>query len=223
MFKPSQVGDFPIIKVGANSGWNPTTAQVQGQVEDQIRPVFQRATVRGNYDSVVVDENSDFTLAAASGFTLGLAVDGTHPDALPVHVVYSYAASIHSRVIGANNRAGVNLRAFIGRSSRSTLRTTGASASDASPQHAFLLPNDAIYIASDRHAVSTTDREFSHISGKGQLVLEPTEGAEQDFPLFVCVNVMSPDGESTITITNISMSMALHKYVSPLDVFDPER
>lgn len=218
MFRPSNVGAHPIIKFGA--GWNPTNLQVQGQVEDQIRPVFQRTMVLGDFDNVHIDENSDFALAAASGFTLGLAVDGTHPDDLPVHCVYTVVGSIHSRVSGANNRAGVNLRAFIGRSQTSTLRTSSSLLADHSAQDVFMLPAQSIYIASDRHAVSTTDREFSHISCQGQMLVQQ-DTAYPNNPLFVCLNVQSPDGESPITLTNMSISMALHKYTGPVDAYDP--
>lgn len=222
MFKPNVVGPFPIIKTGSSNSWNPTASQVSGYPEDQIRPVFQRAAVRGNYDSVNIDENSDFTLAQAAGFALGLGVDGRHPDNLPVHVVYSYAASITSRVTGANNRAGVNLRAFIGKSALASLPIMGTN--DHSPSSVHQLPNDAVYIAADRHAVSTTDREFSHISGRGQLVMEPIDLATgKDFPIFLCIHVQSPDGESQITVTNISMSMALHVYKADIDTHDPTR
>lgn len=223
MYKPSQVGAYPIIKIGSSNSWNPLIQQVQGQPEDQIRPVFQRATVRGDYDSVNIDENVNFTIAAASGFTLGLGVDGTHPDGLPVHVVYSFAASIHGQVTGQNNRAGVNLRAFIGKSALSALPTARPT-HDFSPNNVFQLPVDSFFVTGDRHAVSTADREFSHISGRGQLVMEPPDQVvSRDFPLFLCINVMSPEGETNVSVTNISMSMALHKYVAPLDVFDPER
>lgn len=221
MFRPERVGPWPIIDLG--SVWNPVTNQLQGFVEDQVRPVYQRAAVRGDYDNVFIDENSDTALAAASGFTLALAVEGSHPSDLPVHVVYSVVASIHSRVTGANNRAGVNLRAFLGRSSSSALPTLSSTATDHGthanrPLH--LLPAQSIFIASDRHAVSTTDREFSHISCEGQMVVRPGVNAN---PLFVALSVYNPDGESAITVSNMSISMALHKYVGDVDTFDPTR
>lgn len=228
MFRPQSIGPWPVVQLG--NTWNPSTQQVQGFPEDQVRPVFRRRQPAGDYDSVFIDENSDFSVAAQSGFSLGLAIDGDMHGDLPHHIVYSLAVSIHSRVTGANNRAGVNLRGWLGRYNNSSLPTASSETVDQNHETTsgigvILLPNDSVYIASDRHAVSTTDREFSTISCTGQLVLDSPDNvvSGSTYPLWIGFSVHTPDGESSITISNIAASMHLHKYAGDIDTFSPTR
>ena len=220
MYRPVRTGSFPILNLGKS--WNPTTTQLQGFPEDQIRPVFQNASVPGDYNNVTIDENADFTLASASGFTLAVACDGELTNNMPHHVVYSLAVSIISRVEGANNRASVNLRGWLGYAGSSFLPTVSSSAQD-SVNYITLLPAQAISIGADRHAVITADREFSQLSAEGQVIVEQGVGQVAYTPLFVGFSVSNPDAESVVTVTNISASMAIHKYTADIDTFDPTR
>lgn len=230
MFRPQAFGPWPVVSPG--SLWNPTSLQVVGHVEDQVVPVFQTSSVRESRASVTIDENQDFALAAASGITFGVAVSGADPDIASL-IVYSVSVSIHSRVTGANNRAGVNLRAWFGRlnqpappinSAQSRDQTTNTSKSAGTG--CLMLPNKSLFIASDRHAVSTTDREFSHLSAEGQLVLDVPPNislVQSSYPLWLGFSVFSPEGESPLSLVNITASLHLHKYRGDIETFDPNR
>jgi len=223
MFRPASIGAIPVVDLGG--AWIPVV--FNGHTEDQVRPVFQRRSPRGDYDSVTIDFDADWSLAAQSGISFGLAVDGTMTDGLPHHVVYSVAMSIHSLTSGSNAQAALNLRAYIGRYD-STILPSSPQTDISARQRLFLLP----YKTHESHAgkqeglAVAADRQFTTMSAEGQVLLVDKvngdfSGLDQQRPLILVSSIFSPEANSVVTLKNISISMSLHKYTGDITTFSP--
>jgi len=224
MFRPASIGAIPLVDL--TSRWQPS-ASWSGHTEDQVSPRFQRSSPRGDYDSVSIDFDSDWSLAAQSGISFGLAVDGTMTDGLPHHVVYSMAMSVHSLTSGSNAQAALNLRGYLVRLLNGDLPVT--SSRDEQSQHGtFLLP----YKTHESHAgkqeglAVAADRQFTTMSAEGQMVIvDKSDGgflrSGEQFPLALVASIFSPEANSVVTLKNISISMALHKYTGDITTFSP--
>lgn len=215
MFRPNRVGAWPIFRL---TSWTNTVHVTVGHTEDAISVVFPVADVYENYNSVLLDNDADFSLAAQSGLTLGTAVQAP-PGNRVEHIVYSVNASVSTLVVGANNRAAVNLRPYLG-----LCQGPPSTNNPRNLTRPILLPFQSHTIAGDRHAVSTTDREFASLSATGQLILDVTDIDTTVLNLLVlAVSIYSGEGDAVVTLKNISASLSLHRYIADIDTIDPTR
>jgi len=224
MIRPASIGAIPLVDL--SSVW-PLTSSWSGHTEDQVSPRFQRTSTRGDYDSVLINFDSDWSLAAQSGISFGLAVDGTMTDGLPHHLVYSISASIHSLTSGSNAQAALNLRPHIARATP-VLPTSLHIPSDLSGVSAYLLPykHHTSHAGKQEGLAVAADRQFTTMSAEGQMVLvdkggDDFSGVIDNRPLALICSVFSPEANSVVTLKNISISMALHKYTGDITTFSP--
>lgn len=212
MYRPNRIGPHPVLAPGLASLVWPTdwNTNFNGPDSDlavaEIHPQVRSVTVRDNFDQFnLVQADLGATIAAEKKMSFGVALNGAFEASEPMLV--SCAMSV-VMTCGTQDCA---LAAWFGRADGASLSVTRTSQQND--------VSNPIYLPADHFR----ENELLHLDYNGSVIVEDHAGDySDDNPLLFGFSLHNHSGVAS-TVKGLHFNLSAHRYVSDLNIFDPNR